>query len=114
MRFKVSLFVFMLLFSLSSISFAAWSTNDITIGATSSNPKTVKLSNKVTADSQFNAQTYSAATYNTAGRRVFATASGMSKIKYQWCTDMDCNANTPTSPISNGNSGDIASWGSDL
>jgi len=114
---SIFMLILIAVFAFSSISFAdsSWSDSDITIGASSSNPQTVKLSNNVQAVSKFNSQTYAAATYSTAGKRVFATASGMSTIKYKWCTNQDCSAHTPTAPtLTNGDSGDLASWGSDL
>ena len=101
------------LVALSVPAFAGWSDN-VTIGS-----ETVNFSKNVKGDykganpattSGTDYQTYSAATYNAAGTKAFGIASGLTKVKYQACTNNDCTRHTPSSPISSGDSGDFSGW----
>ena len=98
-------------------STGSWS-DSVSIGS-----ETVNLSKNVKGDykggnaatsSGSDYQSYSAATYNAAGTKAFGIASGLTRIKYQECTNGDCSANKPSDPVSDGNSTDFSSGWNDM
>ena len=96
---------------------AAWGTS-VTIGG-----KTIEFSKNVQGDVVRNNpttaggtdyQTYSAATYNGAGTKMYGVASNSTKVKWKYCDNNDgsqtCAKANPSDPLGNGDSSDFTGW----
>ena len=94
-----------------SVAFAGWDTDGIITIGSGTTADNVTLSNNVYGlyKTPTDNTTYSAATMNILGTKIYGGASDTTKIYYKECGNSPCGT-SETAPTLSGSSSDFSSW----